>query len=100
MSLLVLGLTTARRRWRCAKRLSVEREQLPDALKQLAAYVPQSVILPPATARRFTPTTGDDIGLVGRVGNFLIAIRESKDRRWSGICIRLGKASVCSTCSG
>ncbi|CAI8012965.1 Glutamyl-tRNA reductase [Geodia barretti] len=54
------------------ERLSVERDQLPDALAQLAEYVPQSVIVSTCNRTEVYTYDPDDIGLVGRVGDFLI----------------------------
>jgi len=54
------------------ERFSVERDQLPDALRQLSEYVPQSAILSTCNRTEVYVYDPDDIGLVGRVGNFLI----------------------------
>ncbi len=73
MSLLVLGLDHRTAPVDLREQLSVEREQLPNALAQLADYVPQSVILSTCNRTEVYTYDADDIGLVGRVGDFLIA---------------------------
>ena len=73
MSLLVLGLDHRTAPVDVRERLSVERQQLPDALALLADYVPQSVILSTCNRTEVYTYDRDDIGLVGRVGNFLMA---------------------------
>ena len=72
MSLLVLGLDHRTAPVDLRERLSVERDQLPDALAQLAEYVPQSVIVSTCNRTEVYTYDPDDIGLVGRVGDFLI----------------------------
>ena len=72
MSLLVLGLDHRTAPVELRERLSVERDQLPDALAQLAEYVPQSVIVSTCNRTEVYTYDPDDIGLVGRVGDFLI----------------------------
>ena len=96
MSLLVLGLDHRTAPVEVRERLSVEREQLPDALKQLAAYVPQSVILSTCNRTEIYTYDRDDIGLVGRVGNFLIgysgiegsALERHLYQAWEGECVQ------------
>jgi glutamyl-tRNA reductase len=73
LSLLVLGLDHRTAPVDLRERLSVEREQLPAALGQLTDYVPQSVILSTCNRTEVYAYDRDDIGLVGRVGDFLIA---------------------------
>ena len=72
MSLLVLGLDHRTAPVEMRERLSVERDQLPEALAQLAEYVPQSVIVSTCNRTEVYTYDPDDIGLVGRVGDFLI----------------------------
>ena len=72
LSLLVLGLDHRTAPVELRERLSVERDQLPDALEQLAEYVPQSVIVSTCNRTEVYTYDPDDIGLVGRVGDFLI----------------------------
>ena len=72
MSLLVLGLDHRTAPVEMRERLSVERDQLPDALAQLSEYVPQSVIVSTCNRTEVYAYDSDDIGLVGRVGDFLI----------------------------
>ncbi len=72
MSLLVLGLDHRTAPVEMRERLSVERDQLPDALAQLSEYVPQSVIVSTCNRTEVYTYDSDDIDLVGRVGNFLI----------------------------
>ena len=72
MSLLVLGLDHRTAPVELRERLSVERDQLPDALAQLSEYVPQSVIVSTCNRTEVYTYDPDDIGLVGRVGDFLI----------------------------
>ncbi|MCY3692586.1 MAG: glutamyl-tRNA reductase [Chloroflexota bacterium] len=72
MSLLVLGLDHRTAPVDLRERLSVEREQLPDALRQLSEYVPQSAILSTCNRTEVYVYDPDDIGLVGRVGDFMI----------------------------
>ncbi len=72
MSLLVLGLDHRTAPVELRERLSVERDQLSDALAQLAEYVPQSVIVSTCNRTEVYTYDPDDIGLVGRVGDFLI----------------------------
>lgn len=72
MSLLVLGLDHRTAPVEMRERLSVERDQLPDALAQLAEYVPQSVIVSTCNRTEVYTYDPDEIGLVGRVGDFLI----------------------------
>ena len=72
MSLLVLGLDHRTAPVELRERLSVERDQLPEALAQLAEYVPQSVIVSTCNRTEVYTYDPDDIGLVGRVGDFLI----------------------------
>ena len=72
MSLLVLGLDHRTAPVDLRERLSVEREQLPDALGQLAEYVPQAAILSTCNRTEVYVYDPDDIGLVGRVGDFMI----------------------------
>ena len=96
MSLLVLGLDHRTAPVDVRERLSVEREQLPDALEQLAAYVPQSVILSTCNRTEIYTYDRDDIGLVGRVGNFLIgysgiegsALERHLYQAWEGECVQ------------
>ena len=73
MSLLAIGLDHRTAPVELRERLSVEREQLPAALAQLADYVPQSVILSTCNRTEVYAYDRDDIGLAGRVGDFLIA---------------------------
>ena len=73
MSLLVLGLDHRTAPVDLREQLSIERERLPTALAQLADYVPQSVILSTCNRTEVYTYDADDIGLVGRVGDFLIA---------------------------
>ncbi len=72
MSLLVLGLDHRTAPLDLRERLSVERDQLPDALGQLSEYVPQSAILSTCNRTEVYVYDPDDIGLVGRVGDFMI----------------------------
>ena len=72
MSLLVLGVDHRTAPVEMRERLSVERDQLPDALERLSEYVPQSAILSTCNRTEVYVYDPDDIGLVGRVGNFLI----------------------------
>ena len=72
MSLLVLGLDHRTAPVDLRERLSVERDQLPDALRQLSEYVPQSAILSTCNRTEVYVYDSDDIGLVGRVGDFMI----------------------------
>ena len=72
MSLLVLGLDHRTAPVDLRERLSVERDQLPDALRQLSEYVPQSAIISTCNRTEVYVYDPDDIGLVGRVGNFMI----------------------------
>jgi glutamyl-tRNA reductase len=96
LSLLVLGLDHRTAPVDVRERLSVEREQLPDALEQLAAYVPQSVILSTCNRTEIYTYDRDDIGLVGRVGNFLIgysgiegpALERHLYQAWEGECVQ------------
>jgi glutamyl-tRNA reductase len=69
---LVLGLDHRTAPVEMRERLSVERDQLPDALAQLSEYVPQSVIVSTCNRTEVYAYDSDDIGLVGRVGDFLI----------------------------
>ena len=73
MTLLALGLDHRTAPVELRERVSVEREQLPAALAQLADYVPQSVILSTCNRTEVYAYDRDDIGLAGRVGDFLIA---------------------------
>ncbi len=72
MSLLVLGLDHRTAPLDLRERLSVERDQLPGALSQLSEYVPQSAILSTCNRTEIYVYDPDDIGLVGRVGDFMI----------------------------
>ncbi len=72
LSLLVLGLDHRTAPVDLRERVSVEREQLPDALQQLAEYVPQSAILSTCNRTELYVYDANDIGLVGRVGDFMI----------------------------
>ena len=72
MSLLILGLDHRTAPVDLRERLSVERDQLPDALRQLSEYVPQSAILSTCNRTEVYVYDPDDIGLVGRVGDFMI----------------------------
>ena len=72
LSLLVLGFDHRTAPVDLRERLSIERDQLPDALTQLAEYVPQSAILSTCNRTEVYVYDPDDIGLVGRVGDFLI----------------------------
>ena len=72
MSLLVLGLDHRTAPVEMRELLSVEREQLPEALGRLSEYVPQSVILSTCNRTEVYVYDADDIGLVGRVGDFMI----------------------------
>ena len=72
MSLLVLGLDHRTAPVDLRERLSVEREQLPEALSRLSEYVPQSAILSTCNRTEVYVYDSDDIGLVGRVGDFMI----------------------------
>ena len=73
MSLLALGLDHRTAPVELRERVSVEREQLPAALAQLADYVPQSVILSTCNRTEVYAYDRNDIALAGRVGDFLIA---------------------------
>ena len=72
MSLLVLGLDHRTAPVDLRERLSVERDHLLDALRQLSEYVPQSAILSTCNRTEVYVYDPDDIGLVGRVGDFMI----------------------------
>ena len=72
MSLLVLGLDHRTAPVDLRERLSVEREQLAEALSRLSEYVPQSAILSTCNRTEVYVYDSDDIGLVGRVGDFMI----------------------------
>ena len=72
MSLLVLGLDHRTAPVDLRERFSVERDQLPNALRQLSEYVPQSAILSTCNRTEVYVYDPDDIGLVGRVGDFMI----------------------------
>lgn len=72
MSLLVLGVDHRTAPVEMRERLSVERDRLPDALDRLSEYVPQSAILSTCNRTEVYVYDPDDIGLVGRVGDFLI----------------------------
>ena len=72
LSLLVLGLDHRTAPLDLRERLSVERDQLPGALGQLSEYVPQSAILSTCNRTEVYVYDPDDIGLVGRVGDFMI----------------------------
>lgn len=72
MSLLVLGLDHRTAPLDLRERLSVERDQLSDALRQLSEYVPQAAILSTCNRTELYVYDPDDIGLVGRVGDFMI----------------------------
>ena len=95
MSLLVLGLDHRTAPVELRERLSVERDQLPDALAQLAEYVPQSVIVSTCNRTEVYTYDPDDIGLVGRVGDFLIGYSgvpgDELERHiyqiWEGDCV-------------
>ena len=95
MSLLVLGLDHRTAPVELRERLSVEREQLPDALAQLAEYVPQSVIVSTCNRTEVYTYDPDDIGLVGRVGDFLIGycgvpgpeLERHIYQLWEGDCV-------------
>ena len=95
MSLLVLGLDHRIAPVEMRERLSVEREQLPDALAQLSEYVPQSVIVSTCNRTEVYTYDSDDIDLVGRVGNFLIGysgvpgaeLERHIYQLWEGDCV-------------
>lgn len=95
MSLLVLGLDHRTAPVELRERLSVERDQLPEALAQLAEYVPQSVIVSTCNRTEVYTYDPDDIGLVGRVGDFLIGYSgvpgDELERHiyqiWEGDCV-------------
>lgn len=95
MSLLVLGLDHRTAPVDLRERLSVERDQLPDALAQLSEYVPQSVIVSTCNRTEVYTYDPDDIGLVGRVGDFLIGYSgvpgDELERHiyqlWEGDCV-------------
>ena len=95
MSLLVLGLDHRTAPVEMRERLSVEREQLPDALAQLSEYVPQSVIVSTCNRTEVYTYDSDDIDLVGRVGNFLIGysgvpgaeLERHIYQLWEGDCV-------------
>ena len=72
MSLLVLGLDHRTAPVDLRERLTIERDHLPGALQQLSEYVPQSAILSTCNRTEVYVYDPDDIGLVGRVGDFLI----------------------------
>ena len=72
MSLLVLGVDHRTAPVDLRERLSVERDQLPEALSRLSEYVPQSAILSTCNRTEIYAYDPDDIGLVGRVGDFMI----------------------------
>ena len=72
MSLLVLGLDHRTAPVDLRERLSVERDQLPEALRRLVEYVPQAAILSTCNRTEVYAYDPDDIGLVGRVGDFMI----------------------------
>ena len=95
LSLLVLGLDHRTAPVEMRERLSVEREQLPDALEQLAEYVPQSVIVSTCNRTEVYTYDADDLDLVGRVGNFLIGysgvpgaeLERHIYQLWEGDCV-------------
>ncbi len=95
MSLLVLGLDHRTAPMDLRERLSVERDQLPDALAQLSEYVPQSVIVSTCNRTEVYTYDPDDIGLVGRVGDFLIGysgvpgneLERHIYQLWEGDCV-------------
>lgn len=95
MSLLVLGLDHRTAPVEMRERLSVEREQLPDALARLSEYVPQSVIVSTCNRTEVYTYDSDDIDLVGRVGNFLIGysgvpgaeLERHIYQLWEGDCV-------------
>lgn len=72
MSLLALGLDHRTAPVEMRELFSVEREQLYRALEQLSEYVPQSAILSTCNRTEVYVYDSDDIGLVGRVGDFMI----------------------------
>ena len=72
LSLLVLGLDHRTAPVDLRERLSVEGQQLPEALSRLSEYVPQSAILSTCNRTEIYVYDPDDIGLVGRVGDFMI----------------------------
>ena len=72
LSLLVLGLDHRTAPVELREQLSVERHQLPEALQRLSEYVPQSVVLSTCNRTEVYVYDPDDIGLVGRVGDFMI----------------------------
>ncbi len=95
MSLLVLGLDHRTAPVEMRERLSVERDQLPEALAQLSEYVPQSVIVSTCNRTEVYTYDSDDIDLVGRVGNFLIGysgvpgaeLERHIYQLWEGDCV-------------
>ena len=95
MSLLVMGLDHRTAPVDLRERLSVERDQLPDALAQLSEYVPQSVIVSTCNRTEVYTYDSDDIGLVGRVGDFLIGysgvpgpeLERHIYQLWEGDCV-------------
>ena len=95
MSLLVLGLDHRTAPVDLRERLSVERDQLPGALAQLSEYVPQSVIVSTCNRTEVYTYDSDDIGLVGRVGDFLIGysgvpgveLERHIYQLWEGDCV-------------
>ena len=95
MSLLVLGLDHRTAPVELRERLSVERDQLGDALARLSEYVPQSVIVSTCNRTEVYTYDPDDIGLVGRVGDFLIGysgvpgdeLERHMYQLWEGDCV-------------
>ena len=95
MSLLVLGLDHRTAPVEMRERLSVERDQLPEALAQLSEYVPQAVIVSTCNRTEVYTYDSDDIDLVGRVGNFLIGysgvpgaeLERHIYQLWEGDCV-------------
>ncbi len=71
MSLLVLGVDHRSAPLDLRERLSVERDQLPEALRQLAEYIPQSAILSTCNRTEVYVYDRDDIGLVEGAGDFM-----------------------------
>ncbi len=96
MSLLVLGLDHRTAPVELRERLSVERDELPNALGRLAEYVPQSVIVSTCNRTEVYAYDRNDIGLVGRVGDFLMGysgvegpeLERHLYQAWEGDCVQ------------
>ena len=100
LSLLVLGLDHRTAPVELRERLSVEREQLPDALRQLSEYVPQSAILSTCNRTEVYVYDPDDIGLVGpRRRLYDRLLRRARPPNWNATCTSCGKLIASPTCS-